>query len=112
MIRDANRIQSARGSLNGYVDLRLRLLRGSTMPRPIPVPIRQARTAAEARQHARLELPVAEIIERYRGGESTGAIGRSLGVSAQVIRERLIEAGVERRPRGTYPRRRDAERRE
>jgi hypothetical protein len=54
--------------------------------------------------YGRLDLPVADIIERYGAGESTCAIGRSLGVSAQVIRERLIEAGVERRPKGTHRR--------
>jgi hypothetical protein len=45
----------------------------------------------------RLDLPVAEIVERYRAGESVATIGRSLEVSPYVIRMRLIEAGVERR---------------
>jgi hypothetical protein len=69
----------------------------------------ELRSVAEARRNARLDLPVAEIIERYRGGESAQAIGRSFGVSGQVIRERLIEAGVERRRRGTHRRRAEEE---
>jgi transposase len=49
--------------------------------------------------HGRHELPVAEIIERYRAGESIRAIGRSLAVSDWTVRRRLIEAGLEmRRP--------------
>jgi hypothetical protein len=64
----------------------------------------ELRRGGKARGYGRLDLPVAAIIERYRAGESTCAIGRSLGVSAQAIRERLIEAGVERRPPGTHRR--------
>jgi uncharacterized protein (DUF433 family) len=64
----------------------------------------ELRRGAEARSYERLDLPVAEIAERYRAGESTYEIGRSFGVSAHAIRERLIEAGVERRPKGTRQR--------
>jgi hypothetical protein len=52
----------------------------------------------------RLDLPVAEIVGRYRAGETIGDIAGSLGVSGQAIRSRLIEAGVKRRPPG-LPRR-------
>jgi hypothetical protein len=54
--------------------------------------------------YGRADLPIAQIIDRYRAGESTYAIGRSLGVSAQVVRERLIEVGVQRRPAGAHRR--------
>jgi hypothetical protein len=64
----------------------------------------QLRPSGTAPRYGRLDLPVAEIIERSRAGESTCAIGSSLGVSAQAIRQRLIAAGVERRPKGTHPR--------
>jgi DNA-binding Lrp family transcriptional regulator len=57
----------------------------------------EMRSVAEARQYARLDLPIAEIIERYRAGDPIAAIGRSLGISHHVIRERLIEAGIKRR---------------
>jgi hypothetical protein len=36
-------------------------------------------------------------VERYRAGETIGAIGRSLDASANAIRTRLKKAGVERR---------------
>jgi hypothetical protein len=65
----------------------------------------EMRSVAEARRNARLDLPVAEIVERYRAGEPIAAIGRSLGVSHHVIRERLIEAGAKQR-QGTKPSRR------
>jgi DNA-binding CsgD family transcriptional regulator len=52
----------------------------------------------------RHDLPVAQIVERYRAGESTYAIGRALGVSNWTVRQRLIEAGIARRPAGTHPR--------
>ncbi len=48
----------------------------------------------------RLELPDSEIARRYRAGESTATIARSLGVSVNTVRGRLIEAGIERRRRG------------
>jgi hypothetical protein len=47
-----------------------------------------------------LELPDAQIIERYRAGETALAIARSFGVSANTIRGRLIRAGIKRRGRG------------
>jgi hypothetical protein len=62
------------------------------------------RPAHKAPGYGRLDLSDAEIAERYRAGESTYEIGRSLGVSANAIREHLIEAGVERRPKGTHRR--------
>jgi hypothetical protein len=62
------------------------------------------RPPIKATGHGRLDLPDAAIVERYRAGETTTAIGRPLGVSAQVVRERLIEAGVERRRLGTHRR--------
>ena len=55
---------------------------------------------AEARRYERLDLPLGRIIERYRDGETTTAIGRSLGVSDEVVRRRLIKAAVERRRPG------------
>jgi hypothetical protein len=61
----------------------------------------EMRPAGPAPKYERLDLPDAAIVERYRSGETTTAIGRSLVVSAQVIRERLIEAGVERRRPGS-----------
>jgi DNA invertase Pin-like site-specific DNA recombinase len=64
----------------------------------------ELRSVAEARRNARLDLPVAEIVERYRAGETLVEIARSLGVSHHVIRCRLAEAGVERRRPGTYRR--------
>jgi uncharacterized protein (DUF433 family) len=51
----------------------------------------------------RLDLDDAEIIERYRAGETTTAIAASLGVSHHAIRERLVWAGVERRRPGPLP---------
>jgi hypothetical protein len=63
----------------------------------------EMRRGGKAPGYGRLDLPVAEIIERYRAGESTVGIGRSLGVSAQAIRERLIEAGIARRGPGPLP---------
>ena len=71
---------------------------------------RLRRAGVEMRQggvpkgHGRADLPVAEIVGRYRAGESTRAIGRSLGVSDWTVRKRLIEAGVARRPAGTHRR--------
>jgi DNA-directed RNA polymerase specialized sigma24 family protein len=59
------------------------------------------RRTGKAPGQGRLDLPVAEIIRRYRAGQSTYEIGRALDVSAPTIRERLIEAGVKRRRRGS-----------
>ena len=56
------------------------------------------RRTGKALGQGRLDLPVAEIIRRYRAGQSTQAIGRALGVSADTIHRRLVEAGVARRP--------------
>jgi hypothetical protein len=50
----------------------------------------------------RLDLPVAEIVARYRAGQSMLTIGRALGVSAGTIHGRLVEAGVERRRRWAH----------
>jgi hypothetical protein len=60
----------------------------------------ELRWGAEARRYERLDLPLGRIIERYRDGETTTAIGRSLGVSDEVVRRRLIKAAVERRRPG------------
>ena len=60
----------------------------------------ELRRGAEARRYERLDLPLGRIIERYRAGETTTAIGRSLGVSDEVVRRRLIKAAVERRRPG------------
>ena len=60
----------------------------------------ELRRGAEARRYERLDLPLGQIIERYRAGETTTAIGRSLGVSDEVVRRRLIEAAVGRRRPG------------
>ena len=49
---------------------------------------------------ARIELPVAEIVERYGTGESTRALGLAYGVGCWTIQDRLHTAGVELRPRG------------
>jgi hypothetical protein len=59
------------------------------------------RRTGKAPGQGRLDLPVAEIIRRYWAGQSTHAIGRALGVSADTIHRRLVEAGVARRPPGT-----------
>jgi hypothetical protein len=61
----------------------------------------ELRWGAEARRYERLDLPLGRIIERYRAGETTTAIGRSLGVSDEVVRRRLIKAAVERRRTGS-----------
>lgn len=42
-------------------------------------------------------LPDAEIVARFRSGESTNALAKSYGVSRQVIDRRLRAAGVEPR---------------
>jgi transposase-like protein len=44
-------------------------------------------------------LDCEEIARRYRDGDSMAALGDAFGVSPGTIRARLIEAGVELRPR-------------
>src|SRR6185312_11274916 len=61
----------------------------------------ELRWGAEARRYERLDLPLGRIIERYRAGETTTAIGHSLGVSDEVVRRRLIKAAVARRRPGS-----------
>ncbi len=60
----------------------------------------QLRPGGKGPGSGRLDLPVPEILERYRAGETIEAIGRSLGASTNAIRARLKKAGVERRRRG------------
>jgi transposase-like protein len=43
--------------------------------------------------------PLAQIIERYRKGESFVAIASTLNVSPNTVRNRLLEAGEPLRPR-------------
>ena len=64
----------------------------------------ELRWGAEGRKYERLDLPLGHIIKRYRAGETTTAIGRSLGVSDEVVRRRLIKAAVERRRPGNAKR--------
>jgi hypothetical protein len=45
----------------------------------------------------RLEVP--ELRRRYAKGESIAQLGHAFGVSPATVRARLIEAGVELRPR-------------
>ena len=44
-------------------------------------------------------LKIAALARRYKAGESIATIGAAFGVSPATIRARLIEAGVELRPR-------------
>jgi hypothetical protein len=44
-------------------------------------------------------LDPAKLITRYEQGESLATIGTSLGVSPATIRARLLDAGVQLRPR-------------
>ena len=60
----------------------------------------ELRWGGEARRYERLDLSLGPIIERYRAGETTTAIGQSLCVSDEVVRRRLMKVGVERRPPG------------
>ncbi len=46
-----------------------------------------------------IRLPLAEVAERYRAGESTRVIAQSYGVSHHLVRRRLSELEIERRPR-------------
>ena len=45
------------------------------------------------------KLNTRDLAKRYKAGESLATIGTSFGVSPATIRARLIEAGVELRPR-------------
>jgi hypothetical protein len=63
----------------------------------------ETRTWEDMPRRTHLELDDRAIIDCYRTGETTTAIAPSLGVSHQPIRERLIWAGVQRRPRGKRP---------
>ena len=55
------------------------------------------------RGRPRLELPVAELVERYEAGENTYVLGRAYGVSDVTVGQRLRAAGVKLRPRGGRP---------
>jgi hypothetical protein len=44
-------------------------------------------------------LSTAELKRRYKKGESIAQLGRAFGVSPATVRSRLIDAGVELRPR-------------
>ncbi|MEO3863865.1 hypothetical protein [Acrocarpospora sp. B8E8] len=50
-----------------------------------------------------LGVSVEELAARYRAGESLRVLGRSLGVSARTVRDRLLSAGVELRVPGRMP---------
>jgi hypothetical protein len=58
------------------------------------------RPAGKPRGRGPLDRVDRLIIDRYRAGESTIAIGRAFGVSGEAIRLRLASAGVERRRPG------------
>lgn len=45
------------------------------------------------------KLNAAALAKRYRDGESLATIGEAAGVSPATVRARLIDAGVELRPR-------------
>jgi transposase-like protein len=45
------------------------------------------------------DMPISEVKQRYRKGESIAQLGRAFDVSPATVRSRLIEAGVELRPR-------------
>ena len=44
-------------------------------------------------------MSIPEVKRRYLKGESIAQLGRAFGVSPATVRSRLIEAGVELRPR-------------
>jgi hypothetical protein len=69
----------------------------ATRLRQAGVKLRPGRKAPGSGQ---LDLPVPEIVERYRAGEMIETIGRSLGASPKAISARLKKASVERRRRG------------
>ena len=48
----------------------------------------------------RVELPVAEIVERYEGGENTRALGHAYGVGHATVWRRLRAAGAKMRTCG------------
>jgi hypothetical protein len=50
--------------------------------------------------HEKYDLPVEQLIRRYRSGETARDIGASLGVDYGVIQRRLKKAGVPLRGRG------------
>ena len=54
--------------------------------------------------HDRIDLPVSEVVARYRRGESLKQLASRYGVAAGTIQKRLDEAGIQARPRGA-PRR-------
>jgi transposase-like protein len=54
----------------------------------------KGRPSASARQ-----LDVGELAKRYSTGESIAQLGRRYGVSPATVRSRLLDAGVELRPR-------------
>jgi uncharacterized protein (DUF433 family) len=54
----------------------------------------KGRPSARAR-----ELNTRALAKRYKAGESIATIGSAYGVSPATVRARLIEAGVELRPR-------------
>lgn len=45
--------------------------------------------------YRRVELPITELVRRYRDGESMYALAKRYRVSARTIRNRLVGAGVE-----------------
>jgi predicted ArsR family transcriptional regulator len=49
-------------------------------------------------------LDPTELVDRYRAGGSLAAIGHDLGVSPTTIRKRLLDAGVQLRPRPGWDR--------
>lgn len=50
----------------------------------------------------------AEIVKRYKAGETIAELADAFEVSIQVIHRRLTEAGVERRPQGRHRPRADS----
>jgi hypothetical protein len=53
-----------------------------------------------ARYKGKNDLPMDQIIERYKKGETCAEIGRDFGVDNEVIRRRLKRRGVDRRGGG------------
>lgn len=49
------------------------------------------------------KLDPSALTKRYNGGDSIATIGEAFGVSPATVRARLIEAGVELRPRRGWP---------
>ena len=48
--------------------------------------------------------PIDQIVERYRNGESVATIASTMGVSPNTVRNRLIDAGEQLRPRPGWKR--------